>query len=99
MVVLYVGLGGAQFLLILSSPGTSLPFMLVSALICLAMVPTLLSSQMTPEVVVPRAVPFRELNRLSPLGVAAVIVAGVISPLLFSVGPGYGRLQGLGTTA
>jgi len=99
MVVLYVGLGAAQFLLILSSPGTSSPFMLVSGLICLAMVPTLLSSQMTPEVVVPRAVPFRELYRLSPLGVAAVIVAGVISSIIFSMGPVYARLEGLDTTA
>jgi MFS family permease len=99
MVVLYVGLGAAQFLLILSSPGTSSPFMLVSGLICLAMVPALLSSQLTPEVVVPRAVPFRELYRLSPVGVAAVSVAGVISSIIFSMGPVYARLEGLDTPA
>ncbi len=39
MLVLYVGLGSAQFLLIPSNPSTPAPFMLVSALICLAMVP------------------------------------------------------------
>lgn len=98
MVVLYVGLGAAQFLLIVSSPGTSAPFMLVSGLICLAMVPTLLASQVTPEVMVPRAVPFRDLYRLSPLGVSAVTVAGVISSITFSIGPVYAHLQGLGTT-
>src|SRR5258706_5682712 len=99
MVVLYVGLGGAQFLLILSSPGTSAPFMLVSGLICLAVVPTLLSSQLNPEVVLPRAVPIRDLYRLSPLGVAAVTVAGVISSIIFSMGPVYARLEGRDTTA
>ena len=99
MVVLYVGLGAGQFLLILSSPGTPAPFMLVSGLICLAMVPTLLSSQLTPEVVVPRAVAFRELYQLAPLGVAAVGVAGVISSILFSIGPVYARLRGLNTAA
>jgi MFS family permease len=99
MVVLYVGLGSAQFLLILSSPGTSAPFMLVSGLICVAMVPTLLASQLTPAVTVPRAVPFRELYRLSPVGVTAVTVAGVISSTIFSIGPVYARLQGLDTTA
>jgi MFS family permease len=99
MVVLYIGLGAAQFLLILSSPGTSAPFMLVSGLICLAMVPTLLAAQLTPEVIVPRAVPFRELYHLSPLGVAAVTVAGVISSIIFSIGPVYARLEGLDTTA
>lgn len=98
MVVLYVGLGAAQFLLIVSNPGTSAPFMLVSGLICLAMVPTLLASQLTPEVNVPRTVPFRDLYRLSPLGVTAVTVAGVISSITFSIGPVYARLQGLGTT-
>jgi MFS family permease len=99
MVVLYVGLGAAQFLLVLSSPGTSTPFMLVSGLICLAMVPTLLSSQLTPAVVVPRAIRFRELYRISPLGVVAVTVAGVISSIIFSIGPVYARLKGLDTTA
>ena len=99
MVVLYVGLGSAQFLLILSSPGTSAPFMLVSGLICLAMVPTLLASQLTPDVVVSRAVPFRRLYRLSPLGVAAVSAAGMISSITFSIGPVYAHLEGLDTTA
>ncbi len=98
MVVLYVGLGAAQFLLIVSSPDSSNPFMLVSGLICLAMVPTLLASQLTPEVIVPRAVPFRELYQLSPLGVAAVMVAGLISSITFSIGPVYARLEGLDTT-
>ena len=95
MVVLYVGLGCAQFLLLVSNPATSGPFMLVSGLICLAMVPTLLSSQLTPEITVPRTVPFSELYRISPLGVVAVTVAGVISSIIFSMGPVYARLMGL----
>ncbi len=97
MVVLYVGLGAAQFLLLLSNPATSAPFMLAAGLICVAVVPTLLSSQASPEVVVPRAVPMRHLYRLSPLGVAAVIVAGVISSIIFSIGPVYARLTGQDT--
>jgi MFS family permease len=99
MVVLYIGLGAAQFLLILANPATSTPFMLASGLICLAVVPTLLSSQLNPEVVVPRAVPVRDLYRLSPLGVAAVTVAGVISSIIFSIGPVYARLEGKDTAA
>lgn len=99
MVVLYVGLGAGQFLLLLSNPESSVPFMLVSGLISLAMVPTLLSAQLTPAVVVPRAVRFRELYRLSPLGVMAVMVAGLISSIIFSIGPVYARLEGLDTSA
>jgi MFS family permease len=63
------------------------------------MVPTLLASQQTPEVVVPRAVPFRELYRLAPLGVAAVTVAGIIGSIIFAIGLVYARLEGLDTTA
>jgi MFS family permease len=97
MVVLYVGLGAAQFLLVLSDPRSPTPFMLVSALISLAMVPIVLSAQPTPAVVVPRAVRYRDLYRNSPLGVVAVTVAGVITSIIFSIGPVYARLSGLGT--
>ena len=97
MVVLYVGLGAAQFLLVLSNPRSASPFMLVSALISLAMVPIVLSAQPTPAVVVPRSVRYRDLYRNSPLGVVAVTVAGVITSIFFSIGPVYARLMGLDT--
>ena len=98
MLVLYIGLGAAQFLLILSSPSTPAPFMLVSVLISLAMVPIVASAQQVPEVSAPRTVRFRELYRNSPLGVVAVAVAGLISAIIFSMGPVYARLSGLGTS-
>jgi MFS family permease len=98
MVTLYVGLGAAQFLLILSHPATAAPFMLVSALISLAMVPILLSTQPIPTVVAPRAVRYLDLYRNSPLGVVAVTLAGVITSIVFSMGPVFARLRGLETT-
>jgi MFS family permease len=96
MAVLYVGLGGAQFLLMLANPRSPLPFMLVAALISLAMVPIVLSAQKMPESCVARPVRFSELYRNSPLGVVAVCVSGLISAILFSMGPVYARLSGLG---
>jgi MFS family permease len=96
MAVLYVGLGLAQFLLMLSTPRSPFPFMLISALISLAMVPIVLSAQKMPECLVPRPVRYRELYRNSPLGVVAVTVSGLISAILFSMGPVYARLSGLG---
>jgi MFS family permease len=96
MAVLYVGLGGAQFLLMLANPRSPFPFMLVAALISLAMVPIVLSAQKMPESCVPRAVLYRELYRNSPLGVVAVCVSGLISAIVFSMGPVYARLSGLG---
>jgi MFS family permease len=96
MAVLYVGLGSAQFLLMLANPHSALPFMLVAALISLAMVPIVLSAQKMPESCAPRPVRFSELYRNSPLGVVAVSVSGLISAILFSMGPVYARLSGLG---
>src|SRR4029077_15384190 len=97
MLVLYVGLGAAQFLLLLSSPQTAAPFMLVSALISLAMVPIVASAQQTPEPAVPKPVRYRDLYRNSPLGVVAVAMSGLISSIIFSMGPVYARLIGSGT--
>jgi MFS family permease len=98
MLVLYVGLGAAQFLLIVSNPLTPSPFMLVSVLISLAMVPIMVSAQQLPERSVPRKVSFPDLYGNSPLGVVGVTVSGLISATIFSMGPVYARLNGLTTT-
>ncbi len=98
MLVLYGGLGAAQFLLIVSNPLTAIPFMLVSVLISLAMVPIVLSAQAVPERALPRKVHLPELYRNSPLGVVGVTVSGLISAIIFSMGPVYARLRGLETS-
>jgi MFS family permease len=97
MLVLYIGLGAAQFLLLLASPRTATPFMLVSVLISLAMVPIVVSAQQIPDHAVPRKVRLLELYHNSPLGVVAVTVSGLISAIIFSMGPVYARLSGLET--
>ena len=98
MLVLYLGLGAAQFLLIVSNPLTPGPFMLVSVLISLAMVPIMVSAQQLPERSVPRKVGLADLYRNSPLGVVGVTVSGLISATIFSMGPVFARLNGLATT-
>lgn len=98
MIVLYVGLGSAQFLLLVAHPRADAPFMLVSALICLAMVPIVLSAQRIPEPAPPGRVRYRDLYRNSPLGVVAVAVSGMISSIIFSMGPVYAGLAGLPTS-
>jgi MFS family permease len=98
MLVLYVGLGTSQFLLILANPSTPTPFMLVSVLISLSMVPIVVSAQQAPEPALPRKVRYRELYRNSPLGVVAVSVSGMISSIVFAMGPVYARLSGFGNT-
>ncbi len=97
MAVLYIGLGSSQFLLNAADPLTTAPFMLVALLICLAIVPIVVAAQQAPDIAVPRKVRYRDLYRDSPLGVVAVMVSGMISSNVFSMGPVYARLIGLGT--
>jgi MFS family permease len=99
MVVLYGGLGAAQFLLLVSDPSSDTPFMLVSALICLAIVPLVLSAHGAPAVDTPQGVRFRDLYRRSPLGVVAVIMSGLMSSIVFSLGPVYARQSGMDDAA
>ncbi len=97
MVVLYVGLGCAQFLLIPANPNTDRPFMLAAVMISLAMVPILLAAHRAPEIALPRKVSYRDLYRDSPLGVVAVTVGGMITSSVYSMGPLYAQRSGLGT--
>jgi MFS family permease len=96
MVILYIGLGASQFLFMLADARTSSLFILVSVLISLAVVPMALTVQRTPDIVVPQRVRYRDLYRNSPLGVAAVTLSGMVSAILFSIGPVYARLLGFG---
>ncbi len=97
MLVLYVGLGAAQFLLIVSNPHTTTPFMLVSVLISLAMVPIVVSARQMPARATPDKLRLRDLYGNSPLGIVAITVSGLISSIIFSMGPVYARLSGLET--
>ena len=98
MVVLYIGLGGAQFLLIPADPRTTTPFMLAAVMISLAMVPIVLAAHRAPEIALPRKVSYRELYRDSPLGVVGVTVAGMVTSSVYSMGPVYAQRSGLATT-
>ena len=98
MVVLYIGLGSAQFLLIPADPNTDRPFMLAAVMISLAMVPIVIAAHRAPEIAVPRTVRYRELYGYSPLGVVAVTVGGMITSSVYSMGPLYAQRSGLGTT-
>ena len=97
MVVLYVGLGSAQFLLLLSSPQSAQPFMLVSVLISLALVPIVLSAHQVPEGAATGKVRLIDLYRNTPVGVVGVSVSGLTSATIYSMGPVYARLSGLQT--
>jgi MFS family permease len=58
-------------------------------------VPLVLSAHAAPTVDTPRSVRFRDLYRRSPLGVVAVIMSGLMSSIVFSLGPVYARQSGM----
>jgi MFS family permease len=95
MLVLYVGLGGGQFLLNAADPRETTLFIVVAVLISLAIVPMSLSVQRAPDFSVPHKIGFRDLYRISPLGVVGVMFSGAIVSALFSMGPVYAQLIGL----
>ena len=95
MLVLYVGLGSGQFLLNVADPAGTRLFILVSVLISLAVVPMSLSQRRSPQLEAPVLVEYRSLFRASPLGVAGVVVSGVITGAMFSMGPVYAQMIAL----
>lgn len=98
MLTLYGGLGGGQYLLTAADPRGPMLFVLISVMISLAVVPMSLSVQRAPEFEIPSKIRFSELYRLSPMGLVAVIVSGVVTSALFSIGPVYAKLIGLGAS-
>jgi MFS family permease len=42
---------------------------------------------------------YRDLYKVSPLGVVAVTISGLMSSIVFALGPVYGRLSGMDTAA
>jgi MFS family permease len=97
MLILYVGLGVGQFLLTAADPAGPLLFVLISMLISLAVVPISISAQHAPAYSVPRKIGFAELYRVSPLGVVGIVISGVVTSSVFSIGPVYAQLIGLDT--
>lgn len=98
MMVLYVGLGGGQFLLNLADPLSSRLFIITSVMISLAVLPMTLSVQHAPQHAVPQRIGYRELFRASPLGVIGVMLSGMVTSSMFSMGPVYAHLIGLGAS-
>ncbi|HUQ51680.1 MAG TPA: MFS transporter, partial [Gammaproteobacteria bacterium] len=97
MVVIYVGIGGGQFLLNAADPRGHELFVLIGVLISVAVVPIALTAQRAPEFALPRRVTFRELLAISPLGTVGAFFSGFATATFFAVGPVYAVRSGLDT--
>ena len=97
MVVVSGGLAVGQLLLNVADPGGFQLFVLASVLVSLAVVPIALAPSNAPLVEQPeRGLPFRDIFRIVPLGMAGVAVAGVSGGALFGMGAVWAADAGLG---
>jgi len=94
MISLYAGQGAGQFLLHLEDGQSPIIFLVLSALLSLALVPVALTRQPPPQL--PDIVSFgvSRLYRASPLGLAGTVFGGLVGGALVNMAPVYLRQLG-----
>jgi MFS family permease len=95
MIVTYAAMGLGQFLLNVTDTSGFSRFIVVSALLSLALVPLTLLRSETPNLAGTRQVTLREIYRASPLAIIACFASGLAQSAFFSMGAVYGLMQGL----
>ena len=85
MIVIYLGLAIGMLLLNLSSPMNYEPFILVSVLLSLALVPILLTKRSAPKFKKIGTISVKELYKISPLGSVSAFCTGIIHGAFFSL--------------
>ena len=98
MLVVFVGMALGQFLLPLGNPRSLDLFILVSALVSLAVVPLLLTQSPAPVVRKPEPLGLRVLYGISPLGVVSVVGSGAAHGALYGLGAVYALQVGFSST-
>jgi MFS family permease len=96
--VTYLGLASGQMLINLSNPESPNLFIIASMLLCLCMIPILMSRSGGPRLTKQETMPFQRLYKVSPLGVVGCIVAGITFSAFYNMGSVYGAGVGLTTT-
>ena len=85
MVILYGSLGIGMFLLNFSSPENFQPFILISVITSLALIPILLTKKKPPTFKSIKAMKLKELYHASPFGMVSSLFYGTIQSALFTL--------------
>jgi len=99
MIALYAGQGLGQFLLNLGGNNPTLPFLLASILLSLAVLPISLTRAASPELGDFQAMPMRGLYAASPLGMVGAAVTGLMLGAFYGLGAVHARRIGLDLSA
>lgn len=95
MITNYLGAGSGQFLLTIANPDSFQLFSVASIIFSIALVPILLTRATAPKPSAPERMKFRDLVKISPVGVAGTLVAGLTNSSLNSMGPIFATSIGL----
>jgi len=95
MITNYLGAGMGQFLLNVANPDSFQLFSVASIIFSIALVPILLTRAEAPKPSVPERMKFRDLIRVSPVGVIGTMTAGLTNSSLNSMGPIFAASVGL----
>lgn len=86
-----VALGGGQFLLLAGDGADLLPFILAGMLITLGIVPIAITRVTEPRIEVAQPVHVFELFRISPLGAAGAMAAGIVNGAFWGMTAVFGQ--------
>jgi len=89
MIVTFVGLAIGMLLLNFDSPENYKPFILVSILLSIALVPILLTKRKAPKFKKIGTLKLKELYKISPLGFVSAFCTGTIHSVLFTLSAVY----------
>ena len=92
MMVIYFGLALGMLLLNVSKPDDYEPFILVSVLLSIALVPILLTKRPAPKFKKIETISIKELYKISPLGTLSSFFTGIIHAAFFSLISVYATL-------
>ncbi len=95
MIIAYGAGGAGQFLLNVADASGFVRFIVVSALLSLALVPISLTPVQAPLIETPKKVDLIDVFRLSPLAFVGTFAAGLAQSAFFAMGPIYGQSNGL----
>jgi MFS family permease len=85
MLIIYASMGVGMFLLNFSSPQNFEPFILISLLMSMALIPILMSKRKAPTFKKIQGMSLRELYETSPLGVFSAFNYGLVQAALFTM--------------
>jgi MFS family permease len=85
MLITYIGMALGNFLLNISNPKYYEPFILISLLFSIALIPILLTKRKPPKFKKTSSINFKELFKISPFGSISMICTGFIFAPIFSL--------------